>query len=315
MESWPLGHFDLSASPTSITLSTNTVSMNVGDIQIIDVEFAPTNTTTVFNQITPTVDGIANVTYDETRQQFKVQGVKPGKTYLNIVSVEGIVTGINVDVKRPATKISLSPKNIALRTGDTATVKATLTPADTTDTIQWTTMDARVATVNENGVITGVKAGTTFIKAQTFNGTIAGPIDMIQVTVQDGVKSVSLDSQVKTVEEGSSIIIKPTFNPTTAFDQSMTWTTSNAGIAKVENSGASNAKVTGVKVGTVLITGKSTDGGFTVSCLVTVTPKKVANDTKVKVKPKTKYLQLKKTFYIKATVTGSSNKKVKWKSR
>ena len=209
----------ISASPTSITLSTNTVSMNVGDIQIIDVEFAPTNTTTVFNQITPTVDGIANVTYDETRQQFKVQGVKPGKTYLNIVSVEGIVTGINVDVKRPATKISLSPKNIALRTGDTATVKATLTPADTTDTIQWTTMDARVATVNENGVITGVKAGTTFIKAQTFNGTIAGPIDMIQVTVQDGVKSVSLDSQVKTVEEGSSIIIKPTFNPTTAFDQ------------------------------------------------------------------------------------------------
>ena len=217
----------ISASPTSITLSTNTVSMNVGDIQIIDVEFAPTNTTTVFNQITPTVDGIANVTYDETRQQFKVQGAKPGKTYLNIVSVEGIVTGINVDVKRPATKISLSPKNIALRTGDTATVKATLTPADTTDTIQWTTMDARVATVNENGVITGVKAGTTFIKAQTFNGTIAGPIDMIQVTV---------------------------------------------------------------------------------------TPKKVANDTKVKVKPKTKYLQLKKTFYIKATVTGSSNKKVKWKS-
>lgn len=217
----------ISASPTSITLSTNTVSMNVGDIQIIDVEFAPTNTTTVFNQITPTVDGIANVTYDETRQQFKVQGAKPGKTYLNIVSVEGIVTGINVDVKRPATKISLSPKNIALRTGDTATVKATLTPADTTDTIQWTTMDARVATVNENGVITGVKAGTTFIKAQTFNGTIAGPIDMIQVTV---------------------------------------------------------------------------------------TPKKVANDTKVTVKPKTKYLQLKKTFYIKATVTGSSNKKVKWKS-
>ena len=64
----------ISASPTSITLSTNTVSMNVGDIQIIDVEFAPTNTTTVFNQITPTVDGIANVTYDETRQQFKVQG-------------------------------------------------------------------------------------------------------------------------------------------------------------------------------------------------------------------------------------------------
>lgn len=218
----------ISASPTSITLSTNTVSMNVGDIQIIDVEFAPTNTTTVFNQITPTVDGIANVTYDETRQQFKVQGAKPGKTYLNIVSVEGIVTGINVDVKRPATKISLSPKNIALRTGDTATVKATLTPADTTDTIQWTT--------------------------------------------------------------------------------------SNAGIAKVENSGASNAKVTGLKVGTVLITCKSTDGGFTVSCLVTVTPKKVANDTKVKVKPKTKYLQLKKTFYIKATVTGSSNKKVKWKS-
>ena len=51
-----------------------------------------------------------------------------------------------------------------------------------------------VATVDVNGRVTGAKAGTTFIEARAYNGKIAGPMTVIMVTVQDGVKGVSLDS-------------------------------------------------------------------------------------------------------------------------
>ena len=133
------------------------------------------------------------------------------------------------------------------------------------------------------------------------------------MTVQDGVKGVSLDSSEKTVRVGSSLTLIPIFNPVTAFNKAMTWKTSNSNI-KIEAAGISNLKVTGVKAGTAMVTGTTTDGGFSVSCLITILPKQKENDTKVTVSPKTKYLAKGKSFYVTATVTGSSNKKVKWTS-
>ncbi|MBO5488205.1 MAG: Ig-like domain-containing protein, partial [Eubacterium sp.] len=197
-------------------------------------------------------------------------------------------------------------------TGDITSVKATLTPGNSTDTIQWSTLNARVATVNAEGVVTGVSSGTTFIRAQAYNGKIPGATEIVQVVVRDGVKGIALDSLEKSVTVGSSISLVPIFTPESAFDKGMTWTSSNPSVAKVELSGTSNGKVTGVAPGIALITGTANDGKFTVACLVTVKAKVTANDTKVTLKPTTKYLKLGKTFYITATVTGTSNKKVKW---
>ena len=109
------------------------------------------------------------------------------------------------------------------------------------------------------------------------------------VTVQDGVKGVSLDSSEKTVRVDSSVTLIPIFNPATAFNKAMTWKASNSNV-KIEAVGISNLKVTGVKAGTAMVTGTTTDGGFSVSCLITILPKQKENDTKVTVSPKTKYL-------------------------
>ena len=131
---------------------------------------------------------------------------------------------------------------------------------------------------------------------------------VIMVTVRDGVKGVSLDSSEKTVRVDSSVTLIPIFNPATAFNKAMTWKASNSNV-KIEAVGISNLKVTGVKAGTAMVTGTTTDGGFSVSCLITILPKQKENDTKVTVSPKTKYLAKGKSFYVTATVTGSSNKK------
>ena len=57
------------------------------------------------------------------------------------------------------------------------------------------------------------------------------------MTVQDGVKGVSLDSSEKTVRVGSSLTLIPIFNPVTAFNKAMTWKTSNSNI-KIEAAGS-----------------------------------------------------------------------------
>lgn len=298
-------------TPTSMSISKTDVTMENGTNTILEVDFTPDNTATEITW-TPNDASIVSVVYDEERRLATLTGKNPGSTNVNVVTTEGLISNVKVTVKQPSTGITLSPKEVTVRTGDTTSVKATLTPGNSTDTIQWSTLNARVATVNAEGVVTGVSSGTTFIRAQAYNGKIPGATEIVQVVVRDGVKGIALDSLEKSVTVGSSISLVPIFTPESAFDKGMTWTSSNPSVAKVELSGTSNGKVTGVAPGIALITGTANDGKFTVACLVTVKAKAIANDTKVTLKPTTKYLKLRKTFYITATVTGTSNKKVKW---
>ena len=299
-------------TPDSMTISQMDVTMNVGEAVPLLVDFNPKNTATGITW-TPNDDGIVTVTYDEERRIATLTGKAPGTTNINVVTTEGLISNVKVSVKQPSTALNLTPKDVTLKTGDSVNLKATFTPANSTDTIVWKSYNTGVATVDTNGRVTGVKAGSTFIQATAYNGKVAGPTTVIMVTVQDGVKGVSLDSSEKTVRVDSSITLIPIFNPTTAFNKAMTWKSSNSNI-KIEAVGISNLKVTGVKAGTAMVTGTTTDGGFSVSCLITILPKQKENDTKVTVSPKTKYLAKGKSFYVTATVTGSSNKKVKWTS-
>ena len=64
----------------------------------------------------------------------------------------------------PATAIEVSPTSLDLVIGEKSTLTATLTPANATDVVEWTTSAEGVATV-ENGVVTAVGEGTATITA------------------------------------------------------------------------------------------------------------------------------------------------------
>lgn len=300
-------------TPDKMFLSATDVTLNVGSRATVDVEFEPENTTTGITW-TPVDPSLFDLVYDEGRRIATLTGKKPGTTNINVVTTEGLISNIKVTVMQPSTALNLTPKELTLRTGDSADLTPVFTPADSTDTVEWKSYNTGVATVDNKGRVTGVKSGTTFIQATAYNGKIAGPTSVIQVVVRDGVKGISLDSAEKTIREGDSVVLSPTFTPDTAFDKGITWTASNGNV-KLEP-GEADVKVTGVKAGTALIIGTTSDGGFSVSCLITVLPKVVVvqNNTKVVVSPTSKFLKVGKSFYVTATVTGTSNKKVKWTS-
>lgn len=83
------------------------------------------------------------------------------------VTVEG------ADVVQPSS-IAVSPTSLSLKEGDTNTLAATIDNADKLDAdhkkITWTSSDEGVATVNDNGLVTAVSAGTAMITAATTNG-------------------------------------------------------------------------------------------------------------------------------------------------
>ena len=70
-----------------------------------------------------------------------------------------------------ATGIALDQQEITIHVGDAGTqLNATLTPSDSKDVIKWTSDDEKVATVNSNGLVTAVGAGTCTITAAIASG-------------------------------------------------------------------------------------------------------------------------------------------------
>jgi hypothetical protein len=64
-----------------------------------------------------------------------------------------------------ATAVTLSPLTLALGVGASKVVRATLGGHRATQVVTWSSSDQAVATVSQNGVVTGVSAGTSNITA------------------------------------------------------------------------------------------------------------------------------------------------------
>lgn len=97
--------------------------------------------------------------------------------------------------------------------------------------------------------------------SDTINGYNGGSTDPIAVT------GVSLEKNATSIAVGSSEVLSFTVSPYNATNQAVTWTSSNTNVATVSSSG----RVDGVTEGNATITVRTSDGGFTATCAVTIT--------------------------------------------
>ncbi len=106
------------------------------------------------------------------------------------------------------TGIALDKNEIALKTGDTAKLTATVTPDNATDkTVRWTSSDDAIATVSEDGTITAKKAGTVTITAAAGSFTAKCTVtiteaDAIKVTISVLGDSAHGSGKVHTLKNG-----------------------------------------------------------------------------------------------------------------
>lgn len=89
-------------------------------------------------------------------------------------------------------------------------------------------------------------------------------VDNLQPDV--ALESISLP-KTKTVKLGETLTLSPTFNPSTATNKIVTWTSSDETVATIDNAG----KITPKKLGSTIITVVSQDGNKKATCTVTVT--------------------------------------------
>ena len=74
-------------------------------------------------------------------------------------------------VRTPVESLSINKKKIELNTGDTFTLVTKTSPSDATiQSVKWYTDDEAIAKVDENGLVTAVKAGTVTVYALSDDG-------------------------------------------------------------------------------------------------------------------------------------------------
>lgn len=285
-------------SATAFALDKNAVTLEVGEKTTLTPAVTPdkADATITWKSLNSRV---ASVGKDGT-----VTAVAAGQAYIVANTENGFVDNCLVTVTQKASGVKLSDYNVTVNVGESYTVTATPNPTTSTETkFTWTSKDPSIATVKD-GTVTGVSAGSTIILVKTKSGDVA----YLYVTVRDKAKGMELNYSSKSVAKGSSFTLKPIFKPTNTSNKNVTWTSSNSGVAKVNEKG----KVTGVKGGSAIITAVSEDGGYVATCLVTV----VQPVSSVKLNHSSYKLGLGKSVTLKATVTSntSSNPKVKWTS-
>lgn len=154
------------------------------------------------------------------------------------------------------TELTLYPETLtlALYPVGEGQLTATVSPKDAEVTVKWSSSNEEVATVDQTGKVTPVKTGTATITAEA-----GGKKATCAVTVKDeiiAVQSVSFFKPFFTLEIGKEGTNDVTIKPSDADDKTLTWKSSNEGIAQVDQTG----KVTAVAVGNATITATSTNG-------------------------------------------------------
>ena len=180
-------------------------------------------------------------------------------------------------VKVPVSGIELSAEEIEMAWADkTASLTAEVYPENAdVKTIVWESSDPDVAMVNDNGVITATGGGTTVITAKTLDG---GYTASCQVTVIRLIDALTLDHGALTLKVGESANLKVTIVPENVTNDEVLWTSSNANIVTVSDTG----QMTAVAEGEAYIRCRARDASMEMAtCKVTVdnTPTNQEEDT------------------------------------
>ncbi|MGN1331001.1 MAG: Ig-like domain-containing protein [Clostridia bacterium] len=253
----------------SIVIKEQSVLLEKGDTQTLTVEFNPDKTTDSKN-ITWESSDTAVVTIDANGT---VTGLSNGTSTITAITDNGLTAETTITVVTTLKNIILSETDVTINKGIPLTLTATLDPIDATlddYTIQWSSSNTDVATVDQNGEVTTYKAGTAYIYA-----TVGGKTAECKVNVNVPLEKITMIDTIDLLK-GQSQTLEVTKEPEgTNFDGTITFDTSDSTHVTVDRTGKIEAISSTEADGPTTITANAVDTNgiivATAKCLVTVT--------------------------------------------
>lgn len=259
---------DATVSVTGVSLNNSSLTLNVGGTNTLIATVLPTNATNKSVTWSTNNSSVASVNNGTVTAHTK------GQATITVITADGgytascSVTVNEVSTTVSVTGVTLSTNTLSIKTGETANLTANIRPSNATNqNVTWSSNNDTVATVS-NGTVTARSTGQATIRVTTADG---GYSDSCIVTVTatsttTSVTGVTLDRETLTMSKiGGTSTLNYTITPSNATNQNVTWSTSVPTVASVNN-----GLITANANGTTVITIRTTDGGYTDTCTVTV---------------------------------------------
>ena len=244
-------------SPTAIAFPVQSLSMAVGQ----NLKLSPSVTFSAKKNADP---GITYAIGADSRDAGcvslnpatgEVSGVRKGSCVITATTYNGKVATLPVTVAAAPTDISLNQESVSIGVKDVysgllANLSVPAGETEVASTVVWTTSNKKVATVDANGIVTGVRKGSCVITATTANGLK----DACKVSVFKAPRKLSLNPAKAVLNVGETgqyqVVFPRGTGGTVRFD------TSDHAIATIDDFGV----VTAVAEGTVTVTATCYNG-------------------------------------------------------
>ena len=196
-------------------------------------------------------------------------GNNTGSTSLSTKNSESTGEEQNNSTREPeeidVTGVKLDNKSVILDLNGKNTIQLNATPipnnANKNTKMKWTSKKKTVATVTQDGMVTGKAVGNSTIMAASKNGKSAECL----VVCQAKITGITVNPVTASIPVGGTIQLTATIAPNTVTEK-ITWKSSNTDVAKVNRNGL----VTGVAKGKAIITAQNPAGTIKATCTVTV---------------------------------------------
>jgi len=244
---------------TGVTLNETALELIVGGTETLAATVAPSNATNKNITWTSSDTDVATVSTGGL-----VTAIAGGTATITVTTVNGGKTAVcSVTVTVPVTGVTLNKTTLALSTGGTETLEATIAQSNATNkAVTWVSSKPEVATVSADGLVTAIAAGTVTITVTTADGDKTAEC---AVTVTVAATGVTLSKSSLTLDVGDEETLTAAVAPANATNKRVTWVSSKPDIVTV-----TGGRISAVDSGTAVITVTTQDGGKTATCNVRV---------------------------------------------
>lgn len=171
---------------------------------------------------------------------------------------------IEIEVRQQVTGITLDVTEKTINKESSFTLAATVLPEDAYDkSVKWQTSDGEILSVDDNGLVTGLKTGSAEIFAVSSDENIKASC---KINVIRFVDSIELDKSELTLQKGEEYQFSTVIAPEDATEKQLTWESSDESVVSVDE----NGKITALKGGHAVIKAVTTTEGVYDECAVTV---------------------------------------------
>lgn len=262
---------DTSPRVTTVSISPATATMVVGDQQQFTATVNVVNGASTAVAWTSSNAAIASVS-----SSGQVQAVTVGSVNITATSsfdaTKSATAAVTVNPKPAVVSVAISPSAPTIIVGQNLPLTATVSVVGGASTaVTWSSSNASIASVTSAGVLTGVAAGNASITATSVaDATKSATAPVVVSPPPPAVVSVIVTPANPTAVVGDQLQLAANVTVVSGASTTVTWSSGDASIATVTQTG----QVTAVAPGTVTITATSTfDATRAGSARLTVNPK------------------------------------------